>query len=331
MPDKIVYLFGAGATHAELSNAYPADANTEKFEIEKGLLMRHVSLRVIQRAYDDAEYIRGISGIISKTGANIEQLISLLESIRIEDSYKKANTLRRLIEEDISQHLIFPRDGNYPILYKSLLEFHQQDLVKQKEELFGLITLNYDDLLDNAYKQIFQTDCIPYCRSQNETRDIPLLKLHGSFGWKHKIGTIESNTPIIPPGIRKNYLEIPFNYIWGKAFELLVQCNKLRVIGCSLEQTDWGLIELLFKVHIWRKEPFEIEIISSEHTGIRIKKNYGFFPKITTLTKLENNLIPDQQPDNIFKEWIVAKANRLLKNQENIQRTIYLKQLCGFD
>lgn len=46
-PKKIFYLFGAGATHAELVNTEPT--TPEKAE-EKGLLMSNVSSKVIDTA-----------------------------------------------------------------------------------------------------------------------------------------------------------------------------------------------------------------------------------------------------------------------------------------
>jgi len=42
---KIVYLFGAGATHAELTNLEP-----DLIEEKSGLLIRYVSARAIERA-----------------------------------------------------------------------------------------------------------------------------------------------------------------------------------------------------------------------------------------------------------------------------------------
>lgn len=47
-PKKVVYLFGAGATHAELANL-----DGTLVEKGRGLLIRHVSARVIEKARRD--------------------------------------------------------------------------------------------------------------------------------------------------------------------------------------------------------------------------------------------------------------------------------------
>src|SRR2546423_1805134 len=102
------------------------------------------------------------------------------------------------------------------------------------------------------------------------------MKLHGGF--KLMDGT--EPIPIITPGIRKNYLELPYNFIWGRALRTLINCDVLRVIGCSLSQNDLGLVDLLFKAHLSRKQkqPLEIQIINRDHGDGAIKQQYGFFP-----------------------------------------------------
>src|SRR5687768_8670865 len=96
---KIVYLFGAGATHAELSNLYPDDDLGEK---RGGLLINHVSSRVIERARRDRRYLKNVE-MVSGTGGslNIELLVSLLENSKIHDWAAKTARLRNLVERDI--------------------------------------------------------------------------------------------------------------------------------------------------------------------------------------------------------------------------------------
>ena len=55
-PKKIVYLFGAGATHAELQNLDP-----DLIEEKSGLLIGNVSSRVIEKARRDETYMRDVS------------------------------------------------------------------------------------------------------------------------------------------------------------------------------------------------------------------------------------------------------------------------------
>jgi len=56
-PKKIAYLFGAGATHAELINLEPTAVEKEE---ERGLLMKNVSTRVIEKARQNSEYLKDV-------------------------------------------------------------------------------------------------------------------------------------------------------------------------------------------------------------------------------------------------------------------------------
>jgi hypothetical protein len=131
-------------------------------------------------------------------------------------------------------------------------------------------------------------------------------------------------------GVDKNYLQIPYNYLWGRALEILAGCDILRIIGCSLSQNDIALIDLLFKAHLEKGEAFELQIISAEDTAAQIKNNYGFFPRITSLETIEDNLVPvsikSNEDGNAFKIWLKAKAARMLK-EDDIKRTRYLKKV----
>lgn len=334
--EKVVYLFGAGATHAEVMNMYP-DPGADEL-VKNGLLINHVSRRVMAKASNDDSFTNGIESIISKDrSGNIEQLVSLIESNEalVKDSHKKADKLRSLVAKDIKKYLKTKGMSNEPMLYKGLLELHHIGKIQKKEDVLGFITLNYDQLLDDAYNAIFCKEP-NYCMTSISDNGLPVLKLHGSFNMpKLKMGQNEIDVPIIPLGIRKNYLELPFNFIWGKAGEILAECNKLRVIGCSLDQNDWGLIDLLFKSHLWRGEPYQIEIIDFDSIGEKIRNTLGFLPKITKAYSIEINLIkgdmdsPEVHPlANPFKIWLNAKTRSMLMADEIVQ-TNYLKHVCG--
>ena len=170
----------------------------------------------------------------------------------------------------------------------------------------------------------------------------PLLKLHGSFNWDRiTIDGRQRSVQIIPIGNNKNYLFPPYNFIWGKAYELLKKCDVLRIVGCSLNQNDLGLIDLLFKAHSDKGESIKIKIIDFQPTNgyHSIKNNYGFFPNIIDpnpsqelidLNDREELLIADKQISdtqngNPFKIWLKAKTQRMLTEVE-INRTKYLKK-----
>ncbi len=90
-PTKIAYLFGAGATHAELQNLEP-DLVKEK----TGLLIKNVSSRVIEAARRDEEYLKDVEMVSGTKGSlNIELLISLIESSKIYGWGKKDTTFEK--------------------------------------------------------------------------------------------------------------------------------------------------------------------------------------------------------------------------------------------
>lgn len=326
MQKKIVYLFGAGATHAEILNL--ESSPSELFRSKNGLLISNVSKRVIQKAQSIRGFKKDVELVTAPEGSlNIELLISLFESNRIANSENKIRTLKNLVRKDILERLTTSRKNKF-YLHKALLELHTK--IEEKEELLGIISLNYDDVIDDAYRTVLKREP-EYCHSTKKAIDFPLLKLHGSFNWTN-INTYgkRKNISIIPLGINKNYLVPPYNFIWSHAFELLAQCDILRVIGCSLNQSDIGLIDLLFKAHLERSTYFDMEIIDFQKQGDQIKNNYGFFQGIIKPKDIEDSLIADNQiinedgVGNPFKIWLKAKGERMLDN--NISNTRFLKK-----
>ncbi len=323
---RIVYLFGAGATHAELQNIEP-DLREKGY----GLLVSDVSSRVIARARRDPDYLRDVRTISGTKGSlNIELLISLIENSKIHDWEYKTRRLRTLVQEDIEEILTASKTRRF-YLHKALFELHKHAATQEREELAGLISLNYDSVLDTAYQQYHGAP--RYCFSlESEPAPagrIPLLKLHGSFNWKNKMMRGRKRTiEIIPLGSAKNYMHPPYVCIWNQALETLIGCDTLRVIGCSLSQNDVHLIDLLFKAHLERGAAFEIEIIAREKVGDGIRDNYGFFPALKTLTEIKDSLIPEPEPENPFKTWLRYKSLALLGEME-IHLTRYLKKVAG--
>jgi hypothetical protein len=336
MAYKVAYLFGAGATHAEVMNS--TENADEAFREKYGLLISHVSKRVIKKANEKSAWLRKHEDISAarKGSFNIELLISLFENNRVPD-----HVIRRLktsVHEDIKSVLSETRRRKF-YLHNALLELHRKS--GEKEELTGTISLNYDTVLDNAYKV---NDFVPhYCLSSENRDGTPLLKLHGSFDWVNGVSIDGRKRPIdiIPIGINKNYLFPPYNFIWAKAYELLKKCDVLRIIGCSLNQTDLGLIDLLFKAHSDKGESIKLKVIDfqPENGYHSIKTNYGFFPDIVepnppqervNLEDREELLIADNQISdyangNPFKIWLKAKALKMFTEQE-IEQTKYLKK-----
>ena len=322
---KIVYLFGAGATHAEIFNLKP---NPDAIYRDKnGLLISDVSKRVMREAQKIKNFKKDVEFVTAAEGSlNIELLISLLLTNQIPNSDSKAKELKRLVKQDIVGKLRSERRKRF-CLHKGLFELHA--LIKNREELIGSISLNYDSVLDEAYAA--NGLVVSYCHSSDVIKGLPLLKLHGSFNWKSiDMYGKRKQIPIIPLGVRKNYLIPPYNFIWGKAYELLVACDVLRIIGCSMNQNDLGLVDLLFKVHLERRDPLEMQIIDFQTNGDAIKNSYGFFPNIVKPKDIEDSLIADERimnPENggnPFKLWLQAKALKTV--EKPIRKTKFLRE-----
>jgi hypothetical protein len=326
-PRKVVYLFGAGATHAEIKNL-DVDSNDERC----GLLIRHVSSRVIQAVKRNAKYLAGVETVTGTTGSlNIELLISLLENSKIFGWRDKTALLIKHVERDIT-HILSPQLTRKFYLHKALFEYHKHRKTRQKETVLGLISLNYDDVVGSAFESIMQKRP-EYClqlrlrRASLEKSSVPLLQLHGSFRWRNRtIGQRKRPIEIIPIGSSKSYTHVPYGHIWNRALELLIECDCLRVIGCSLSANDAHLIDLLFKAHLQRKDAIEIEIIDKTVVAERIRDNYGFFPRIRTLSDLADQTIPDPNPLNPFGTWLRYQSIAIL-GKATARRMRFIRQV----
>jgi hypothetical protein len=313
MAKRILYLLGAGASHAEIMNVTKENASDKN-----GILISHVSSRVMTRAFLTKKLWsrKPLNTINSKKGDfNIELLISLLEANRISESVVKE--LKKFVEDDIKKILSDNRRAKF-YLHKALFELHKK--TEEREILLGLISLNYDSVVDEAYLKIFDQRPSYYRKYEREDTGIPVLKLHGSFDWE---------IPIMPIGMNKNYLFPPYNFIWSKAYDLLTRCDILRVIGCSLNQNDLGLVDLLFKVQLNRDKPLEIQIIDFEPTGEKIKSNYGFLAGLMKPSEFEDHMFAVEAimkgSGNPFKIWLKEKVQKMLSEDE-IQQSKYLKK-----
>lgn len=336
-PQKIVYLFGAGATHAELCHALKEKVAAPNFLKNKGLLMQHVSRRVTKQA-QLKKFFKSVEIFSVREGSsNIELLISLIEdnNNKIRKSSEITMNLKKLVEVDIKKILNNTLRKKF-YLYKALLELDRENRDQDKEDILGYISLNYDTILDEAYCEILNVKKPNYCimpleknNKKNKIVNPLLLKLHGSFKWSgySKIG---KKIPIIPIGVNKNYLQLPYNFIWGYAHEILNKCDILRVIGCSLSQNDSRLVDLLFKAHLHKKSPFEIHVIDFDDTGETIKGNYEFFTRIKNFSEIfgvkdtNNKSLPVNES---FQKWLKMNGNEL--EEEKKENTKYLKKLIS--
>jgi hypothetical protein len=326
---RIAYLFGAGATHAELLNLDP-----QLVRQSRGLLIGDVSSRVIRKARAEKSYLRDLEFVTGTAGGaavdrvsgtsgsvNVELLISLLENSKIHNWAGKTELLKKLVQADIKGILTSQRTRRF-LLHRALFELHSAKVARAKERVVGVISLNYDSVLDDAYRKYLGEPnyCLEAGSTSPTSKNVPLLKLHGSFDWSEgRLKGLRHPIEIIPLGSNKSYLHVPYSSIWNRALAILIQCDTLRVIGCSLSQNDAHLVDLLFKAHLERNSQLEMEVIAPVRAGETIRENYGFFPGIKTLLEIEGQLIPERNPENPFKTWLKYKSISML-GQTRIRR-----------
>lgn len=313
-PKKVVYLFGAGATIGEWQFAVG--------ETGEKLSLRSVSESVITKAKTETGFEDMLSDVSTDDIKDIELYISLLESVHTKKYSDLIGLLRSLFCKTIQENLMHKGVLIDPNLTMALLEMHSA--IADDESFVGAISLNYDNLLDRAYNEVFKG--LNYgikckCEKANYTINEELktlIKLHGSFNWKRGFRFInideaqaqlaeQSEMLWIPPSIEKERDAFPFNLLWGKAFEML-DCDILRIVGCKLSQNDWGLISLLFDTQLETGGAYKIELICSHEGGMDIKKRNGFLKNVYVLGELENcqDLI-DSPPFNTFESWLRSK------------------------
>jgi len=221
------------------------------------------------------------------------------------------------------------------------------------------MTLNYENLIERAARCMgFDVDySLTFAESTSSSlgrqrKPVTILKLHGSFNWRNEFPLsiedgLEDDADIlwIPPGVEKHNENYPFNILWGKARELL-NCDVLRVIGCSLSRNDWRLVSLLYTTQRLnkRKKGYTIEIISPPATGdsieekyphLRIRKVYELkeirdfvFASLykqhgtTAARTMDDQIVVEYLgKKNIFETWLKAKGDALLNDGVDILTT----------
>jgi hypothetical protein len=308
-PKQVVYLWGAGATQAEISYLGAQNVN---------LLMRDnplgygVATRILQRLPKKRK-----SSFISEQGTDIEKLISLLAASNAPEYQQLADQIRKLYYEDICTSLAKAKMLSDPKLAIGLLEMHNDEDFKGQEELTGLITTNHDGLLQLAAQQVhghvnigipFESDELTH-----GTSSAPVLQLHGSFTWTFGLPLRVSllretsmylpSTVWIPPAILKESKNYPFNKLAGLAYEILSKrCDVLRVVGSSLTQNDWNILSIIFNaqrhMELTKKSPFRVELIMPQEAGVEIAKDCSYLRNITPIGQLTEGNFADYKDED---------------------------------
>lgn len=279
---EVVYLFGAGASHACAAWV----------DSPHGILMRDLIdplleelTPIAQDTYREDPRLEALVNTVIDNTADIEQIITFLAQSPSASHHKLADKLRHAFVRVLKSRLaeIEAHNGKPPIqLYQALIDLY--DIGGFKETLKGVLTLNYDMYIEEAIRSVGRdvdfgivTDDVP-----TTSATYRLIKLHGSLDWKHAwpIALHETGeAPFwIPPGIQKLKDQYPFNALWGSARELL-DCDVLRIVGCNLSPNDWDLIALLFATrhtHDKRTVPYQVEVIDSPTSTARLRNAFPY-------------------------------------------------------
>jgi len=344
--ERVVYLLGTGATQAE-ARLVDERIRLGITDIKDGILRKIVERKIRK--------LKDVKNELTGEYADVEQLITLYESSNSDKHKKVARALRELFREEILDQMErldrspFAVRGRFnPRLCSALIDMH--DIEGLGETLCGIMTLNYEDMIERAAQSAkigvnYSLDFSETVKSRIKVRKngVLILKLHGSFNWRNEFPLSmedkirrEEDVLWIPPGIEKHNEMYPFNVIWGKARELL-NCETLRVIGCSLSRNEWHLVSMLYatqKLNRMKKE-YIIEIISPPKTGddirgqyphLRIKRIYEIkeirdfvFKSLYKLSEPagearidDKTVIEYLENKNIFETWLRAKGDELV-------------------
>jgi hypothetical protein len=296
-PKRVVYLWGAGATQAEVSYLGAQTINLLMRDSEE--LGEGVATRILKRLP-----MRWRAAFGADRGTDIEKLVSLLAASNVDTYHELAERIRKLYFQDIRRSLIAAGVLKNPQLAIGLLTMHGDSQFKRQETLTGIITTNHDGLLQLAAQLVdaevnigipFRSSMIAECETHTAP---PLLHLHGSFTWTFGLpigvsplsrrSAYSSDTIWIPPTILKEAKSYPFNKLAGLAYELLSRhCDVLRVVGSALTQNDWNILSLIFNAQrhteLTRGAPFRIELIMPHDAGMTINGECSYLKNLTPI------------------------------------------------
>ena len=224
---RIVYLWGAGATQAEISYA---GAKTVNLLMRDNDLGEGLATRIISKLPERSKH-----AFATDQGTDIEKLISLLLASNVDKYQKLATKIRQLYFEDIRDSLEATGVIERPKLATALFMLHRNESFLQHETLSGMVTTNHDGLLQRAASEVHRALNlgIPFASDHFEVgfSGAPMLHLHGSFTWTFgtpiavsRLSRTSRYAPDmvwIPPTILKETKAYPFNKLAGLAYELL--------------------------------------------------------------------------------------------------------------
>ena len=145
-PRKIVYLLGAGATQADI------DLKDDTIRI----LMRDIREGIVKEiGRRKMRSLAKVKNELLKEELDVEHLITLYESTGISEHESIAKELKLLFIEEIQKRIKKLGINYEPRLLSALIDMHE--IAGLGEVLQGVITLNYEDLLENALSSHLKT------------------------------------------------------------------------------------------------------------------------------------------------------------------------------
>lgn len=330
---QVVYLIGAGATHAEILHRGAPIVNM--LMSDSRTLGPGVSRRILARLTARERELLGPTDI-----ADIEKLISLLAACGVRQMSDLAEKLRRYYFEDLCTK-IPNRVLRGSMLADGLLGLHRTlEESRKAERLVCLLSTNHDGLLQRSSQKVFEGLNLGFPFVSNEFRHndalFPILQLHGSFTWRFGVPTIvepisrqskyRHDIAWIPPTIAKEAKQFPYNKLMGIAYEILAKnCDVLRIIGASLTQNDWNILSLIFNAQkhreLTRGAAFRVELILPHDAGVAIQSQCSYLRKIVPIGNLtDGDFSPylelqgedppsDSDLSNPFAYWLKQKIN----------------------
>ncbi len=332
--DNVVYLFGSGASRAELYRQ----------GIEPDVSMRGIGDAVLELSRQrGGKYSKLQQRLSIPPNQDIERVISLLEGFGSGQTELKeiGLELRRLFREYLISQIT--ARGLSPRLHGALLHIHHYygaNMGQEGENLIGLLTTNYESLLDEAcatvhggidYGHEYQSE--DYKHSTSVV--LPLLKLHGSFNWRinsndktlhvarrfEELDEPDDLSGWIPPSVYKRPSGGVFESIWNSAAKTLSNCDILRVVGSSLRNEDSSLLSLIFTSQVNSTKSINIELIIPPDEARGIDPQEGIINRLSFLGSMKpiddtSAYDPDLvQNDNIFYSWLLMKLREAEVNR----------------
>ncbi len=335
MKKKVAYLIGTGAIQASLDY----EKYTEK------ILMKNIKDMMFREIYkQNIKELKPVINQLGGKGADVEHLISLYSQAGYD---KIAKSLKQLFFEVLTKVIsnVDSKSENGVFVPKLLLTLFDMYNIKEfNEKLVGILTINYEDLIERALAETFGAINYGFKIKQNKTKFKyqqklpPIIKIHGSFNWENSYPINVSDELVknndseqilwLPPSITKDRSRYPFNKAWGISHEIL-ECDILRVIGCSLNRNDWHLISLLYITQqISQNKRYIIELINFDIECKKIIKDYDYlsFESIFNSAEFkkyfknkydqvnEKNIMIylDDEGGNVFEIWLKSTIGTIL-------------------